>query len=196
MTIFREEMKGLSFSPDDKDDFNSKGETMLDKYYEKIKEWDIKKLYKAEMLIDNFEIDGEKFTVKIDRVDEDDDGGYIIYDYKTGRVRSKKDVTIDGESSHYFNQLAFYKYIFHKKEGVELNKIKTALLFTKNCSRLDVEISEQDCIAVKDEYLETIKKIREANFEKAHEENADKACKFCSCTKFCRWKMIKDEKEK
>ena len=189
--IFEEQMKTLNFDPLEIEDIRNKGRTTLDKYYETIKSWDINKIFDAEMQISDFEIEGENFTVRIDRIDKDNDG-YIIYDYKTSAKKSLKNVCKDGDCSGYYNQLAFYKYMFAISQGVDFDKIKTVLVFPKDVFELDVPISKEDCIEVKDKYLETIKKLRNLEFDKAQEDETEEACKYCTCKGFCRWKVFGD----
>ena len=187
---FKEDANSRAFSTDGKKESLVKAKKCLYKYYDEFIKLDkeIKKLYKAEEEIKNYNVEGELFTAVLDRIDRDNEGNYIIYDYKTSSTKTEKEINPKGDKSDYYNQMAFYKYILHKKENIDFDKIRTIFLFPDTSKQTEIFLSKEACIEVKNKYLDVIKKLRNYDFDNS--DHNEKACEYCINKTFCNMNII------
>lgn len=134
----------------------------------------------AEMPLKYTTEDGISFNGTIDRIDENPDGTYSIYDYKTGTDNSG--ITPKGIHSDYYYQIAFYKYLFKKQENVHKN-ISTYFIYPllEDNAHIKKEITDNDCETVANEFIECVKNIQELKFDRPNK---------CPNEKFCNYKNI------
>ncbi len=184
---FKEELSTLPMeSYDQRKNFEGRGEKALDVYYCQITNTTPSQLYKQEEEIRFNLDDGIKFKGIIDRIDKCEDGTYAIYDYKTGNNKNSS-VKIDGEHEDYYNQMAWYKYVFEKATG---NKVSV----TKFIYPEDFESKNEGINYTEKEISDAIEKFKNAVADiKAHKFEPDqtkKACKYCQYKDFCNMDAI------
>ncbi len=166
-----------------RENFETRGVNALSEYYNQLINTPTIQLYAAEYRI-NFELDGIKFTGIIDRIDKNPDGTFTIYDYKTGSA--KKGIEPDGEHEDYYNQIGLYKYFF---EQATKNIVKSTIFiypedFTHNT---EICFTQAECNNIINKFKDTIKNIKNYEFEPSYNPNA---CKYCAYKDFCNMEIV------
>ncbi len=184
--VFKNELSNQKVS-DYKNRVNleGRGEKALDEFYNQIITSPIKNLVNSEQEI-SYKHDNYSFYGIIDRVDKNEDGTYSIYDYKTGKAKTSKQVCPEGEHEDYYNQMAIYKYMFENLTG---NKVSnTTFIFPDDCTKnLTVNYTEEDCNKVVEKFKNAIDSINNLEFEPTYDQ---KACKYCACADFCKGNVL------
>lgn len=184
--VFKNELSNQKVS-DYKNRVNleGRGEKALDEFYNQIITSPIKNLVNSEQEI-SYTSDDYSFYGIIDRVDKNEDGTYSIYDYKTGKAKTSKQVCPEGEHEDYYNQMAIYKYMFENLTG---NKVSnTTFIFPDDCTKnLTVNYTEEDCNKVVEKFKNAIDSINNLEFEPTYDQ---KACKYCACADFCKGNVL------
>ena len=155
-----------------REQYKTIAKTSIKEFFEKdLSLVDINTIYNIEQdVIADFE--GVKFKGLPDRVNLVD-GKFRIYDYKTGRAKTKKEICLTdsndeklGIHEDYYIQMGLYKYFLEKtdKEGRKVEE--TTFLFPqeydKSCA---IYYSEDDIEKILDKYRNAIKGIKSHNFE-------------------------------
>lgn len=168
-----------------RENLEGRGEKALNAFYNQILNTPVKELNSVEEKIE-FNLENYKFKGIIDRIDKNSDGTYTIYDYKTGSAKTAKDVCIAGDKEEYYNQMAFYKYMFETSTGKKVSKTMFVFPedFTKN---LEMVYTEAECIDVIEKYKSAIDKINDLQFEPSYDK---KACEYCPYMAFCNSNIL------
>ena len=153
-----------------REQYKTIAQTTIKEFFEKdLSLVDIDTVYNIEQdIIADFE--GVQFKGLPDRVNLVD-GKFRIYDYKTGRAKTKKEICLTdsndeklGIHEDYYIQMGLYKYFLEKTKGIEVEE--TTFLFPqeydKSCT---IYYSKEDMELVLDKYRKAIKGIKEQNFE-------------------------------
>ncbi len=166
--------------------FETRGENALDSYYCQIINIIPDSLVSVEEKIE-YQFDDEiKFIGYIDRIDKNEDGTYVIYDYKTGNNKNST-IGIDKPHEDYYNQMAWYKYFYELKTGniVSLTKFIYPEDFkSKNNGIIYENIEIEDRI---EKFKQAIKDIKDCKFEPSYNKNA---CEHCQYRNFCNMNII------
>lgn len=149
------------------------GSKMLKDYYENtFIKTPIEKVYAAEKKIKT-ELDGIKVQGYIDRIDLSGDT-FEIYDYKTGKAKTKKDICPDGEHEDYYNQMGLYKYFLEQTEGKKVSK--AAFIFPQENKELVIEYTDEITKEIFDKFKKAIEGMKAHKFEPTPKEVS---CKYC-----------------
>lgn len=155
-----------------------KGEEILTEYYNKFQEYFGRPLY----LEKSFHLPVGKYKVsgRIDRVDSMDekDSTVEIFDYKTGRIKTQKDVDADLQLSIYAMAA---REVFRKKVG------KLSLYFLNDNLKVETERSDEQLEKAKDKIIEVVDEINESHFEA--KPNKIK-CKYCDFKNICDFAQL------
>ncbi len=130
------------------------GKALLQKYYEKNKGITVRPLELEKSF--TLQLGGVKFFGRIDRIDPCEDGGVEIIDYKTGGVKTQKQVDSD-------EQVALYAIA--AKEALGLNPTKLTYNFIEGDEIVTTLRTEEQLEATKQQVKETVEQIRKGNFE-------------------------------
>ncbi|MCM1339429.1 MAG: ATP-dependent helicase, partial [Muribaculaceae bacterium] len=187
---FKNELSKLPMTSREQREIHTvRGEKALDTFYSHLCQTPIENLFEVEKTIE-IELDGIKFKGIIDRIDKNSDGTYSIYDYKTGKAKSSKNICDGGEHEDYYNQIGLYKYYFEKITG---GKVKDTTFifpeeFTKN---LSLSLTDEDCQNILQKFKTAIADIREYKFEPVPNRNTSKQpCQYCQYQEFCNLEIV------
>lgn len=156
--------------------------------YDRLRMTPVEQLYKTEHSF-NFDIDGELFTGKIDRIDKLPDNKYIIYEYKTGDRQDEKQISPEGNHSDYYNQMAIYKHFLCKELNCDYDDISTIFIFPREYKKpLELRLSKENCIEILDKFKKAIFDIKSLKF---NPNKTETSCRFCPYKKsYCNLNII------
>ena len=182
---FKNELKKLPLSSIEQKEIHlQRGEIALELYYNQMITTPIEWLYSVEKQF-NFELDNIKFTGFIDRIDCINDE-FTIYDYKTGKAKSKSSIAPDKDYENYYNQMAFYKFALEKTTNKKVKS--TTFIFPEEPNKnATLDFSDEEINEVIKKYKNAIKDIQEFNFEPTENENK---CQHCQYSDFCKMDII------
>ena len=171
-----------------KEKFEKRGLEIIKKYYPHFKNFPVDNIECVEYSFDAVPVGEDCITGKIDRIEKYSDGTYGLYDYKTGKYTTEKQIAIGGDKEGYYNQLCFYKYAFEKITGKKVSK--TGIIYvedhTKNVYK---ELCDEDMQYIENKIKETYKNIKDMKFNPI-KESRDGECKYCSYKHICRLDVI------
>lgn len=189
INYFKKSLSSLAMeSYEQREIFEQRGEKMLDEYYAILINTPISKLYGAEYRIrdDRNILKGIKFTGSIDRIDKNDDGTYIIYDYKTGNNKNSS-IKLDGEHEDYYNQIAFYKYYFEKMTGNKVESVQFIYPEDYKTKNEGFKLTDDECISAIQKIKDSVDAINRYEFEPKYNKNS---CRYCEYRNFCQMEII------
>lgn len=163
-----------------------RGKIALEKYYEQLSQTPVSWFYEAEKEF-YFESDNIKFTGYIDRIDFID-GNFVLYDYKTGKAKTKSQIAPDKEKENYYNQIAFYKYAFEKITSKKVKQL-TFIFPEEPQKNLVLELDDNEVNLVFEKYKQAVENIKGYNFEPKENRNREN-CKNCRYRDFCDLEVI------
>ncbi|MBQ4646180.1 MAG: ATP-dependent helicase [Candidatus Gastranaerophilales bacterium] len=184
---FKAALKKLPMSSYEQKEIHlERGEKALKEYYNQLILTPIDWLCEVEKEF-NIEIEGIKFVGYIDRIDILNDE-IMLYDYKTGKAKSKSSIAPEKNHEDYYNQMAFYKYAIEK---IENKKVKsTTFIFAEEFKKnVELDFSEEEIQAVVQKFVKASRDIQAHNFEKPENQSAEN-CKFCQYKDFCNMEII------
>jgi CRISPR/Cas system-associated exonuclease Cas4 (RecB family) len=123
----------------------------------------------------NYKIDGVSVNGYIDRIDLVEDAKkprVRIIDYKTGKLKEKKEVEKD-------LQLALYSMVV--EEAFEMEVVEAGLLFIEHGELVTTKLTEELKSETKSKLKAIIDKIREGDFD----PTPGFVCKFCDYSDIC-----------
>ena len=128
----------------------------------------------------------ENYFIKgfIDRIEQNSDGTYSLYDYKTGSAKRKTQIVDGGDYENYLNQLRFYKFAFEiQNKGAKVTD--AGLIFVEEpAENFYTKLTEADNEIIKEKILDTYKNIHELNFDP--QEGNEKVCANCEYRQLCK----------
>ena len=130
------------------------GKKLLENYYEKNNPIKVKHLGLEKPF--TLRLNGIKFYGKIDRIDENPDGGVEIIDYKTGQTKTQKDVDKDAQVSI---------YAIAAKEAFGLNPTLLSYYFVESGQKLSTTRTPEQLAEQKEQIFSVMEDIKKGNFE-------------------------------
>ncbi|RMF06500.1 PD-(D/E)XK nuclease family protein [Candidatus Woesearchaeota archaeon] len=169
------------------DDYKNLGEEMLRNYYRRHYPFNDSKTIGLETQ-ELLDLDGSrKYHIRIDRFAKKEDGTYEVHDYKTGgRLPRQEDIDQD-------TQLAMYS-IWVREKYPDAKRVRLIWHYLKFEEDLETQKSPEELEKIKEEILEKIKKIEQAE---SFEPNVSALCNWCEYQEICpAWKhKFKQEEE-
>lgn len=166
-----------------------RGENELNNYYKNLILTPIDKIHAVEYKIKT-ELDGIKFVGIIDKIEENEDGTFSIYDYKTGSKKSANKISLNEEFENYYLQIGLYKYYFEKTTGKKVKDTKFIFLIDPN-NLIEKVITEDETEAIVEKFKNAIKAIENHEFEPIFElAKSSKNCTHCPFKSFCKMDAV------
>ncbi len=169
----KKQVDNYSFSSfTQREQYKNIAETAIKEFYEKeLSLTKIETFYTVEEdIITDFE--GVKFKGLPDRINLID-GKFRIYDYKTGKAKSSKEICLTnpededlGMYEEYYIQMGLYKYFLEKTDKKGRKVVETTFLFPQEFNKpYTVNYTEDDISKILDKYRYAINGIKSRNFE-------------------------------
>ena len=163
-----------------------KGEENLAKFYDYLVLTPLKNIFSTELNVEAKVGSEIKINGKIDRLEVDEDGNFIIKDFKTGAAKSAYQIKDGGIYEGYLNQLRFYKYLAEKKFDKKVANAQ--LVFVEQHSdNFTREMSDEDNIIIENKIKEVCSNIASQKFEPA---DNDKNCAYCEFKEMCTLNLL------
>lgn len=185
---FKNNLNKYEFEDADKrQELMERGEKSLRNYYPHFTETSSSRIYKIEAEFEAVPIDDEIVKGKIDRIEINSDGTFGLYDYKTGKSKTHKQISDDGNYEHYLNQLRFYKLVYETlHQGSKVSQV--GLIFPESFEgNFYTQLTDEDNEIIKDKIKETYKKIRALEFKPCNDKET---CKNCSYSHLCKLNVL------
>lgn len=182
-------MDGMRFTDTaHKEKFLKQGEKLIMNYYPYFSQIPPERITDVEFSFYGVDIGGDFVTGKIDRIEKNSDGTYSLYDYKTGKPVSEKQISPDGEKKNYYNQLCFYKYAYEKLTG---NKVsQTGIIYVEDHSKSVCKtLTNEDMKYIENLVKETYSNIKALKFNPVKEDKQG-ICKNCAYKQLCKLDLI------
>ena len=184
---FKDELATLPMeSYEQRQIFIGRGEKALDEYYCQILNTVPSQLVAQEFPISYVFEDGTEFYGIIDRIDVCEDGTIAIYDYKTGNNKNSA-IKIDGDHEDYYNQMAWYKYIYEKSTGKKVSITKFLYPEDFQSKNNGVNYTDEEIADAVEKFKNAVADIKAHKFEPTLKESA---CKYCPYQDFCGMNVI------
>ncbi len=175
-----------SFSANDKDieNIKKKGTEILPAYYEKrMKGWDEKR--ESEVIIPNLPLDSDVLiNGKIDMIEHKKGNDVVVYDFKTGKVRSRNEILglTKNNDKGYYRQLVFYQLLLSLFKKGQLHMIEGVMEFVESAEKGEIRqeafvITDDDVKELKESIHQMKESILTLSFWDSRCE--DKDCEYC-----------------
>lgn len=171
-----------------KEKYLKQGETLLLNYYPYFSQIPVARIQDVEFNFYGVDVDGDLITGKIDRIEKNSDGTYELYDYKTGKPVSDKQIALGGSKENYYNQLCFYKYAYEKLTGNKVSQVGI-IYVEEHAKSVYKNLSAEDMDYIENLIKQTYSNIKALKFNPIKEDNQG-ACKQCVYRHLCRLDLI------
>ena len=115
-----------------------------------------------------------------------EDGTIAIYDYKTGNNKNSS-IKIDGDHEDYYNQMAWYKYIYEKSTGKKVSVTKFLYPEDFQSKNNGINYTDEEIADAVEKFKNAVADIKAHKFEPTLKESA---CKYCPYQDFCGMNVI------
>lgn len=171
-----------------REEYQKRGEECLSKYYQSLLETSKERIFATEYQFDYIPVENYFIKGKIDRIEQNEDSTFCLYDYKTGSPKSKSQIADGKDYESYLNQLRFYKFAF-ETQNKDSKVSQTGLVYVEEHDKnFYPSLNNNDNDIIKEKIINTYKNIHNLSFP-AFEPN-DKKCRFCSYKQLCKLNVI------
>lgn len=189
LSNFDDIMEASNFTCDEeREKFEKAGNKMLTDYYPVLTDLAHDNIHAVEMGFEGEILSGCKITGKIDRIEQNFDGSFSLFDFKTGNPVSSLQVAPNLDREDYYNQLCFYKYAIEKLTGKAVRDVN--LIFLKDINKnIQKILDDNDNKYIEDLISNTFEKINNMEFEPQEDLSSD-ACKYCDYKQLCKLDVL------
>ena len=164
-------------------ELEERGEKSLEKLYKYFVEIPYQRILATEFYLNHIPFEDNFIKGFVDRIEQNSDGTFELYDYKTGSAKSKSQIADGKDYESYLNQLRFYKLAF---EIINPNAkvAKTGIIFVEEPDKnYYINLTEEDNQVIKDKINYAYTNIKSLNFDPVEQNDAN--CHFCKYKQIC-----------
>lgn len=186
---FNEAVNSQRFTTEAKKEmFVKQGQNIIQSYYPYFSQIPVSRIQDVEFSFYGVDVDGDLITGKIDRIEKNSDGTYELYDYKTGKPVSEKQIANGGTKEGYYNQLCFYKYAYEKLTGYKVSQV--GIIYVEDHARSVYKtLDDSDMQYIEDLIKKTYSDIKALKFNPVKDEK-NGACDYCEYKQLCKLDLI------
>lgn len=171
-----------------KEKFIKLGEKLLMNYYPYFSQIPANRVENVEFSFYGVSVGEDSVSGKIDRIEKNSDGTYSLYDYKTGKPTSEKQITQSGGKKNYYNQLCFYKYAYEKMTGNKVSQV--GIIYVEDHAKSVYKtLTDSDMTYIENLIKDTYSKIKALKFNPIKEDKQG-VCKTCVYKHLCKLDII------
>lgn len=171
-----------------KEKFIKLGEKLLMNYYPYFSQIPANRVENVEFSFYGVSVGEDLVSGKIDRIEKNSDGTYSLYDYKTGKPTSEKQITQSGGKKNYYNQLCFYKYAYEKMTGNKVSQV--GIIYVEDHAKSVYKtLTDSDMAYIENLIKDTYSKIKALKFNPIKEDKQG-VCKTCVYKHLCKLDII------
>lgn len=171
-----------------KEKFIKLGEKLLMNYYPYFSQIPANRVENVEFSCYGVSVGEDLVSGKIDRIEKNSDGTYSLYDYKTGKPTSEKQITQSGGKKNYYNQLCFYKYAYEKMTGNKVSQV--GIIYVEDHAKSVYKtLTDSDMTYIENLIKDTYSKIKALKFNPIKEDKQG-VCKTCVYKHLCKLDII------
>lgn len=171
-----------------KEKFIKLGEKLLMNYYPYFSQISANRVENVEFSFYGVSVGEDLVSGKIDRIEKNSDGTYSLYDYKTGKPTSEKQITQSGGKKNYYNQLCFYKYAYEKMTGNKVSQV--GIIYVEDHAKSVYKtLTDSDMAYIENLIKDTYSKIKALKFNPIKEDKQG-VCKTCVYKHLCKLDII------
>ena len=171
-----------------KEKFIKLGEKLLMNFYPYFSQIPATRVDNVEFSFYGVSVGDDLVTGKIDRIEKNSDGTYSLYDYKTGKPTSEKQITPDGDKKNYYNQLCFYKYAYEKLTGNKVSQV--GIIYVEDHAKSVYKtLTDSDMEYIENLIKDTYANIKALKFNPIKEDKQG-VCKTCVYKHLCKLDLI------
>ena len=171
-----------------KEKFIKLGEKLLMNYYPYFSQIPANRVENVEFSFYGVSVGEDLVSGKIDRIEKNSDGTYSLYDYKTGKPTSEKQITQSGGKKNYYNQLCFYKYAYEKMTGNKVSQV--GIIYVEDHAKSVYKtLTDSDMAYIENLIKDTYSKIKALKFNPIKEDKQG-VCKTCGYKHLCKLDII------
>lgn len=171
-----------------KEKFIKLGEKLLMNYYQYFSQIPANRVENVEFSFYGISVGEDFVSGKIDRIEKNSDGTYSLYDYKTGKPTSEKQITQSGGKKNYYNQLCFYKYAYEKMTGNKVSQV--GIIYVEDHAKSVYKtLTDSDMAYIENLIKDTYSKIKALKFNPIKEDKQG-VCKTCVYKHLCKLDII------
>ena len=189
LEYFNSSMDNMKFTDfAKKEKFIKQGEKLLLNYYPYFSQFSPERVVDVEFSFYGVDVGDDLVTGKIDRIEKNSDGTYSLYDYKTGKPTSEKQISPEGERKNYYNQLCFYKYAYEKLTGNKVSQV--GIIYVEDHAKSVYKtLADNDMEYIENLIKETYSNIKSMKFNPIKEDKQG-VCKTCVYKHLCKLDLI------
>lgn len=189
LDAFHSGMDNMRFSElAKKEKFVELGEKLLMNYYPYFSQIPATRVENVEFSFYGVNVGDDLVTGKIDRIEKNSDGTYSLFDYKTGRPSSEKQISPDGDKKNYYNQLCFYKYAYEKLTGNKVSQV--GIIYVEDHAKSVYKtLIDSDMEYIENLIKDTYANIKALKFNPIKEDKQG-VCKNCVYKQLCKLDLI------
>lgn len=171
-----------------KEKFIKLGEKLLMNYYPYFSQIPANRVENVEFSFYGVSVGEDLVSGKIDRIEKNSDETYSLYDYKTGKPTSEKQITQSGGKKNYYNQLCFYKYAYEKMTGNKVSQV--GIIYVEDHAKSVYKtLTDSDMAYIENLIKDTYSKIKALKFNPIKEDKQG-VCKTCVYKHLCKLDII------
>ncbi len=192
LEMFDKKLSLFEFDSEEKfEEYIERGHSALESYYHKLIATPIKNIVEIEAKFDGITISDYPVKGFIDRVEENEDGSYSIYDYKTGSAKYKTSVAPGKDYEHYYDQLRFYKLAFEAKNEAKIVSNVGLIFIEESDKSFNLQITKEEDEDMKNQIIQVLNDIHSLKFKpEDYKNNSSKSCENCDFKMICKLNVI------